>query len=172
MNCACKRSYGLRVQTWTHSGWVYTPALRLETGRCVPGVRPWGHFFAGWALERLGRGAEAVAALREAVRYSSNSPVMLAGLGHALAVLQDRREAKRVATDLERLRGNKGLFAYELGVIRAALGERNQAFTWLERAVKERSGWIAYLRVDPRLDNLYADPRFDSLVAYATAVRS
>lgn len=123
----------------------------------------WGHFFAGWALERLGRGAEAVAALREAVRESSNNPVMLAGLGHALAVLQDRREAKRIATDLERLRGDKRLFAYELGVIRAGLGERDQAFTWLERAVKERSGWIAYLRVDPRLDDLRADQRFDLL---------
>ncbi len=127
----------------------------------------WGHFFAGWALERLGRGNEAVAALKEAVRHSSSSPVMLAGLGHALAVLQDRREAKRIAMDLERLRADKGLFAYELGVIRAALGERDQAFTWLERAVKERSGWIAYLRVDPRLDDLHADPRFDNLLGKA-----
>jgi tetratricopeptide (TPR) repeat protein len=129
----------------------------------------WGHFFAGWALERLGRGAEAIAALREAVRCSSSSPVMLAGLGHALAVLQDRREALRVTEDLERLRGDKGLFAYELGVIRAALGEHDQALTWFERAVQERSGWIAYLRVDPRLDALHADRRFGSLVSSAVA---
>ena len=131
----------------------------------------WGYFFAGWALERLGRGAEAVAALREAVRCSSSSPVMLAGLGHALAVLQDRRGANRVAADLERLRGDRGLFAYELGVIQAALGDGDQAFTWLVRALKERSGWIAYVRVDPRLENLHADPRFDSLPGQA-AVRS
>jgi tetratricopeptide (TPR) repeat protein len=124
----------------------------------------WGYFFAGWALERLGRGAEAVAALKEAVRRPSNSPVMLGGLGHALAVLQDRREALRVAKDLERLRGDKGLFPYELGVIRSALGEHDQAFEWFQRAVQERSGWIAYLRVDPRLDALHVDPRFDRLV--------
>jgi TolB-like protein/tetratricopeptide (TPR) repeat protein len=123
----------------------------------------WGHFFAGWALERLGRGAEAVAALKEAVRCSSGSPVMLAGLGHALAVLQDRREALRVAGDLQRLRANKGLFAYELGVIQAALGDHEHAFRWFARAIDERSGWIAYLRVDPRLDALRTDPRFDSL---------
>jgi TolB-like protein/tetratricopeptide (TPR) repeat protein len=129
----------------------------------------WGHFFAGWALERLGRSAEAVAALREAVRCSSNNPVMLAGLGHALAVLQDRHEARRIAKDLERLRGDKGLFAYELGVISAALGDHGHAFEWLTRAVHERSGWIAYLRVDPRLDALHTDPRFNSLVLDATA---
>jgi TolB-like protein len=134
--------------------------------RMEPGFH-WGYFFAGWALERLGRGAEAVAALNDAVRRSSNSPVMLAGLGHALAALQDRRAALRVATDLERLRGNKGLFAYELGVIRAALGEHDDAFKWFTRAVQERSGWIAYIRVDPRLDALHADPRFDSLVVNA-----
>jgi hypothetical protein len=67
------------------------------------------------------------------------------------------------------LRGDKGLFAYELGVIRAALGEHDQAFRWFRRAVQERSGWIVYLRVDPRLDALHADGRFDSLGANATA---
>jgi hypothetical protein len=97
---------------------------------------------------------------------------MLAGLGHALAVFQDRREALQVADGLERLRGAKGLFAYELGVIRAALGEQDQAFRWFKRAIQERSGWIAYLRVDPRLDALHTDSRFDSLVLDATAKAS
>ena len=94
---------------------------------------------------------------------------MLAGLGHALAVLQDRPEARRIARDLERLRRDKGLFAYELGVISAALDDHDQAFEWFFRAVHERSGWIAYLRVDPRLDALRTDPRFDNLVLDVTA---
>jgi serine/threonine-protein kinase len=128
----------------------------------------WGHFFAGWALERLGRGDEAIIALKEAVKCSSGSPVMLAGLGHALAVLQDRREALRIASDLERLRAGKGLFAYEIGTIRAALGDLDDAFTWFARAIQERSGWIAYLRVDPRLDALHHEPRFDRLFGDAS----
>jgi tetratricopeptide (TPR) repeat protein len=123
----------------------------------------WGHFFAGWALERLGYGTEAVAALEKAVECSAGSPVMLAGLDHAFAALGDRRAALQVARDLGRLRADKGLFAYELGVIHAALGDRNLAFTWFARAVQERSGWIAYLRVDPRLDALRADPRYHRL---------
>jgi TolB-like protein/Tfp pilus assembly protein PilF len=125
----------------------------------------WGYFFAGWALERLGRGSDAVDALRDAARCSSNNPVMIAGLGHALAANQERREALRVVGDLEQLRGDKGLFAYEIGIIHAALGNRDDAFAWLTRAVRERSGWIAYLRVDPRLDALRSDPRYDSLFA-------
>jgi TolB-like protein/Tfp pilus assembly protein PilF len=134
--------------------------------RMEPGFH-WGHFFAGWALERLGRGSEAVAALKKAVECSSNSPVMLAGLGHGLAVLGDRRGALRVVRDLQRMRGDRGLFAYEMGVIHAALGDEDQAFKWLALAVQERSGWIAYLRVDPRLDNLHTDPRFTDLIPSA-----
>jgi TolB-like protein/Tfp pilus assembly protein PilF len=144
----------------------------LEQAEQVVRMEPafhWGHFFAGWALERLGRGAEAIAALRAAVRHSSESPVMLAGLGHALAMVQDRREALRVAGDLERLRGDQGLFAYELGVIHAALGDHDRGFRWLRQAIKERSGWIAYLRVDPRLDHLHEDPRFASVLTAASA---
>jgi TolB-like protein/Flp pilus assembly protein TadD len=130
--------------------------LRME-----PGFH-WGSFFAGWALERLGRRSEAVTTLKDAVRSSSNSPVMLAGLGHALAANQDRKEAMKIARELEGLRGDKGLFAYEIGVIHATLGDHEKAFAWLTRAVKERSGWIAYLRIDPRLDALHDDPRFSN----------
>jgi tetratricopeptide (TPR) repeat protein len=158
-----------------HVAWHYYMARdfdnALKQSERVVRMEPsfhWGHFFGGWALERLGRGAECVVALKEAVRCSSDSPVMLAGLGHAFAVLQDRAEALRVADELQRLRTGKNLFAYELGVIQAALGNRDHAFEWFTRAVQERSGWITYLRVDPRLDALHADPRFDRLLAGAS----
>jgi hypothetical protein len=89
---------------------------------------------------------------------------MLAGLGHALAVAGDRREARQVINELRRLRGRKGMFAYEVGMIYAGLVDRDAAFEWFTRAVRERSGWIAYLSVDPRLDALRADSRFAQLV--------
>jgi TolB-like protein/Tfp pilus assembly protein PilF len=131
--------------------------------RMEPGFH-WGYFFAGWALERLGRPTEAITTLKDAVARSANNPVMLAGLGHALASSQDQKEALKVARELERLRGDKGLFAYEIGLIHATLGDNEKAFAWLAGAVQERSGWIAYLRVDPRLDHLHDDPRFQNLL--------
>jgi hypothetical protein len=81
------------------------------------------------------------------------------GLGHAFGIVQDRREARRVLAELERVREDKGLFAYEIGLIHAALGEKDAAFEWFS----QRSGWIAYLHVDPRLDELRTDPRFQQL---------
>lgn len=139
--------------------------IRMEAGF------HWGHFFAGWALEKLGRGAEAISTQREAVRRSSQNPVMVAGLGHAFGAMQDRREALRITQELLRLRGDKGLFGYEIGVIHAALGDHREAFDWLGIAVQERSGWIAYLSVDPRLEFLRAHPRFAALVADVHARR-
>jgi serine/threonine-protein kinase len=128
----------------------------------------WGHFFRGWALERLGRPAEAIPSLQEAVRCSGESPVMLAGLGHGLASNQDRRKAIRVAADLESKRKDRGLYAYEIGVIHATLGDHGTAIDWFGRAVQERSGWMAYVGVDPRLDALRADHRFRSVLATET----
>ena len=154
-----------------HLAWHYYMAREFDDAlaqsehviRMEPSFH-WGHFFAGWALERLGRNDEAIAALREAVRCSSNSPVMLAGLGHALAVARDKRGALQVVQQLNEIRGRRGLFAYEIGIIHAALGELDQAFKWFTRAVQERSGWIAYLSVDSRLDAVRRDPRFRNLV--------
>jgi TolB-like protein/Tfp pilus assembly protein PilF len=124
----------------------------------------WGLFFAGWALERLGRIGDAVDSLREAAKSSGNSPIMVAGLGHALAVAQDRNAALRVMGDLQRQHTDKGLFAYEIALIHAGLGDAASAFKWLGAAVQERSGWIAYMHADPRLDSLHGDPRFQELI--------
>jgi hypothetical protein len=46
-----------------------------------------------------------------------------------------------------------------------ALGEKDAAFHWLDKAVADRSGSVRYLKVEPRLDPLRGDPRFDSLLA-------
>ena len=64
---------------------------------------------------------------------------MLAGLGHALAILDDRRAALQVARDLKRLRADKGLFAYELGVIHAALGDRDETVSLWVKEVETRT---------------------------------
>ena len=46
----------------------------------------------------------------------------------------------------------------------ARLGEKDQAFAWLEKAYEEHQPWLAYLKTDPQFDNLRSDPRFSDLV--------
>ena len=55
--------------------------------------------------------------------------------------------------------------AYDLALVHAALGERDAAFEWLQRAYDERYGPLVFLRVDPDLDGVRGDPHFDALVA-------
>jgi hypothetical protein len=44
------------------------------------------------------------------------------------------------------------------------LGRTDQAFDWLNKAYEERSGWLTYLKVEPRLDTLRGDSRFNDLL--------
>jgi hypothetical protein len=48
--------------------------------------------------------------------------------------------------------------------LQVALGETDAAFEELARAHAERRGWLAYLKIEPMLDGIRADPRFDRLL--------
>ena len=56
------------------------------------------------------------------------------------------------------------MYAYEMAIIHGALSEFDVAFDQLARAQRERSTWMAYLGIDPRLDRLRGDPRFGPLL--------
>ena len=62
--------------------------------------------------------------------------------------------------------GAKGGYVspFRFALVYAKLGDRDQAFAWLERAMQERSPWLVWLKVDPELDTLHSDPRFAPMV--------
>ena len=67
--------------------------------------------------------------------------------------------------ELDQLRKRRYVSAYFVAVIYAGLGETGQAWTWLERAYEERSSWLTdQVKVDPRLDSLRSDPRYQNLL--------
>jgi len=53
--------------------------------------------------------------------------------------------------------------AYGIAEDYAQLGDRDAAFSWLEKAFAARSG-LLYIKVDPELDNLRSDPRYADLL--------
>ncbi len=53
---------------------------------------------------------------------------------------------------------------YDIAVIQAALGEKDQAFALLERAHNDESEWLGWLGDDYRMDSLRSDPRFADLM--------
>ena len=151
-----------------HHHMAREPGQVVEQSERVVAMDPryhWGHYFLAWGLEALGEHARALEAAREAARVAGGNPVMGSLLGRALAIAGDSAAAREVIDEVARAGGPEDKFAYELALIHLALGERESALERLELARERRSGWMAYLEVDPRLDPLRDEPRFQALSA-------
>jgi TolB-like protein/Flp pilus assembly protein TadD len=122
------------------------------------------HWGIGLTYEQKGMEKEAIAALLKATSLSQSLNVQ-SSLGHAYALFGKRTEARAILTMLQERSRQSYVPAYYFVLVHTALGEKDLAFEWLERAYQERSSVLAYLRLDPRLAPLRADPRFASLVA-------
>ena len=119
--------------------------------------------FLGRAYEQKGRLPEAIAEFQSALELDQNTEIWSA-LGHAYAVSGNIAEAQKVLDHLKGLSAHSYVSPYSSAVIYAGLGEKDQAFAWLERAYQERSYFMAvYLTTDARLDSLHADSRFVEL---------
>lgn len=107
---------------------------------------------------------EAIAEVQTAVRLSKESTMSLAVLGHAYASAGRAREARRLLATLMRRARSQYVPSYWIALVHVGLGDRDRAFEWLERANRERSAWLAWIKVEPRFDSLRSDPRFPLLL--------
>ncbi|RXK54749.1 TIR domain-containing protein [Oleiharenicola lentus] len=57
-----------------------------------------------------------------------------------------------------------GTAAYQIALVYADRGDREQAFAWLERAYRHHDGGIMGLRVNPFCKSLHGDPRWQPLL--------
>ena len=55
-------------------------------------------------------------------------------------------------------------YPFDMAEIYAQLGDKDEAFEWLEKAYERRTYLMMYLKVAPNLDPLRSDPRFDDLL--------
>ena len=87
-----------------------------------------------------------------------------ATLAYSLAAAGDLSYARQLAAELEERLKSEYVSPVEQVIVQIALGDRGKALDWTDRAVDERRGWAAYLRVHPIVDSLRGEPRFDALV--------
>lgn len=123
-----------------------------------------GHWLLGEVNIQLGKLAEASAALQKAVTMSAGGAEMIALLSYAYAAAGECGEARRVLAELQELSERRYVSPYYIAAIHVGLGETERAFECLEQAYEDRSEWLVWARVEPRLDALRADPRFDELL--------
>jgi len=111
-----------------------------------------------------GRYDDAAAAFREAIANSGNPVLAISGLGH-VAVRRGRPdEARKVLGDLQERARSQYVSPVPMVGLQVALGDFDSAFEGLERAHDERRGWLAYLRIEPMLQPLHGDARFQRLL--------
>ena len=123
----------------------------------------YAHWWLGEAYEMKGSLPEAIAEYQKA-RQLDDDPRMLALLGHVYAASGKRNEASKMLDQLKEIAKQRYVPAYSFAIVYAGLGEKDQAFQWLERSYQDRAFEMTSLKVDPLVDNLRSDPRFADLV--------
>ena len=99
------------------------------------------------------------------MELSGRSTVMLSALGYIAAAAGDADRATAILTELGDIAKSRYVSSFELALIHAALADVDTAFACLERAYEERSGWLPYAGLEPRLAGIRLDPRFQRLLA-------
>ncbi|NUS97342.1 MAG: protein kinase, partial [Gemmatimonadaceae bacterium] len=119
----------------------------------------------GLTLALEGQVDESVKVLREAVTMEGAGTYTRATLGYALARSGNIAEARTILASLEEHLRREYVSPVAFATILLGLGEVERALDWSERALAERRGWMAYLRVNPLMDPMRGHPRFDALIA-------
>ncbi len=124
----------------------------------------WPAYFFGLAYEQQGQLDRAVEEFQIAVKMSGEVTFAAAALGHLYGTVGKAAEARAVYDELSARGRHTYVPAYDMALVCAGLGWKDQALEFLTRAYEERSGWMTYLKVDPRLDTLRAESRFLELL--------
>jgi serine/threonine protein kinase/Tfp pilus assembly protein PilF len=122
------------------------------------------HRNLGAAFEQKGMYEEAITEFDKAIELGGRLPYLVAALGRAYAKSGKRGEALKILEELEQPSRRFYASPVRIASIYAALGDKEQAFRWLEKAYQDRTDHLLWLRIDPDVDSLRSDPRFQDLL--------
>jgi TolB-like protein len=122
------------------------------------------HFIAGRAYMRLNEHAKAIAHLKQARTETGEMPLMDAALGLAYAVSGKKAETMKLAEAFKAAAKKRYIPPTYFGMLFAGLGDKDKAMMWLEKAYEDRADGLTWLNVEPMLDEVRSDPRFQDLI--------
>jgi len=106
---------------------------------------------------------EGIAKLREAALLAPGDDETKAALGHAYALAGRPSESKEVLTELREQSRKRYVSPSLLALVCVGLGNKEEAFGWLEQAYKQRDGRLPWVGMEPMFDPLRSDTRFRDL---------
>jgi TolB-like protein/DNA-binding winged helix-turn-helix (wHTH) protein/Tfp pilus assembly protein PilF len=108
------------------------------------------------------RFTQAIAELQKVEQRKGNANVY-GGLGLAYAMAGDTARAKSILEQLVHER-SRYVDPWSVALVYTGLGDRDQAFVWLQKAIDDRDNQVALVNNEPALDSLRSDPRFAALL--------
>ena len=162
----------LTLTTSLQLGWIYFNARRYEESIAqlqrtleLDTSFAYTHMELAWNYVMLRRFPEATRECALALKAGSpDDQVLLGSCGWVYGRAGRRSDALRLLQQLMGIARRRWVDPYNVAGVYAGLGDMDQGFEWLRRAVRERSGSISALRVDPWLDVLRSDSRFPLLL--------
>jgi serine/threonine protein kinase/Tfp pilus assembly protein PilF len=122
------------------------------------------HRLLGLVYLQQGAFDDAAASFKEALTNSEYDALAFAGLGHVAARRGRMDETRAILEELQARATVRYVSPVAQAQLYVTLGERDRAFEWLDKAYQDRRGWLAYLKIEPMLDGLRDDPRFQRLL--------
>ena len=152
------------------SVWVYVIARRadeaLTEARKALELDPQNPFSRQMLAVAYGAKGNHVAAIAELEQLKPLLPTsqVLGTLGMEYALAGRRAEALKTLAELNQMAQQQYVSPFDVALVYTGLGDKEQAFAYLEKAREDQSEWLGLLKVDARLDSLRADPRFADLL--------
>ena len=124
----------------------------------------YGHGVLGYAFDVSRQFEEAIPEYEKSYELGHDFHV-LALLGHAYALKGDREKALQLLKQLQGLEQQGSVWNYGFAIVYVALGDKSEALHRLEQSYRtgEAGDALLYIKVDPMLDPLRGDPRFEEL---------
>ncbi|MEO8636582.1 MAG: protein kinase [Gemmatimonadales bacterium] len=120
--------------------------------------------FLGRAYEQMGRMPEAITTYQRAVDLDRDNAENWSNLGHAYAVSGNPARARQIIDELKATATRTYVGPYNIALIFAGLGDKDEAFAWLDRAYEDGSALLTlYMPNDARWDRLRSDLRYVDL---------
>ena len=124
---------------------------------------PFAHFIKGQCDIQQGKFTEAIAEIKSAHDLFA-APWSYGRLAYAYACAGNTHMAKAILNTLQRQAGSMYVASDVVAAVYVALGDKDRAFEYLERAFSERAGWMIWLKVDPIWDPIRNDDRFIAIL--------
>jgi serine/threonine-protein kinase len=125
---------------------------------------PWAYLYLGECYEQQGKFDMAITAYKRAIISAGISLEVLADMGYTYAKAGRKEEAVKVLRELLQYSEQGNSVSWEIAVVYNGLGDKENAFRWLERAADEHNYGCILLKTDRFWDNVRSDPRFIALL--------